>query len=59
MVLPEEGKLLRIFIGELDTHKGQPLYQWLVEEARRNGLAGLRKHPVFSLIYISSPSLQG
>jgi len=40
MVLPEEGKLLRIFIGELDTYQGQPLYQWLVEEARRNGLAG-------------------
>jgi len=40
MVLPEEGKLLRIFIGELDTHNGQPLYQWLIEEARRNGLAG-------------------
>jgi hypothetical protein len=40
MVLPDAGKLLRIFIGELDTHQGQPLYQWLVEEARRNGLAG-------------------
>ncbi len=40
MVLPDAGKLLRIFIGELDTHEGQPLYQWLVEEARRNGLAG-------------------
>jgi len=34
------GKLLRIFIGELDTHEGQPLHQWLVEEARRQGLAG-------------------
>ncbi len=34
------GKLLRIFIGELDTHDGQPMYQWLVEEARRQGLAG-------------------
>ena len=40
MTLPEEGKLLRIFIGELDTHDGQPLYQWLVEKARKNGLAG-------------------
>ena len=40
MTLPEEGKLLRIFIGELDTHDGKPLYQWLIEEARKNGLAG-------------------
>jgi PII-like signaling protein len=40
MTLPEEGKLLRIFIGELDTHEGKPLYQWLIEEARRQGLAG-------------------
>jgi len=34
------GKLLRIFVGELDTHAGQPLYQWLVEEARRQNMAG-------------------
>ena len=40
MTLPDEGKLLRIFIGELDKHDGQPLYEWLIEEARRNGLAG-------------------
>lgn len=40
MTLPEEGKLLRIFIGELDTHDGKPLYQWLIEEARKTGLAG-------------------
>ena len=35
-----EAKLLRIFVGELDTHAGKPLYQWLVEEAKRQGLAG-------------------
>lgn len=40
MTLPEQGKLLRIFIGELDTHEGKPLYEWLVEEARNHGLAG-------------------
>ena len=40
MALSEKGKLLRIFIGELDRHEGQPLYQWLVEEAHRQGLAG-------------------
>jgi hypothetical protein len=36
----QSGKLLRIFVGELDTYAGQPLYQWLIEEARRQGLAG-------------------
>lgn len=40
MTLPEEGKLLRIFVGELDTHEGKPLYQWLIEKARERGLAG-------------------
>lgn len=39
-MLPEEGKLLRIFVGEQEAHQGKPLYQWLVEEARNNGLAG-------------------
>lgn len=38
--LPEEGHLLRIFIGESDHHEGMPLYEWLVLEARRMGLAG-------------------
>jgi PII-like signaling protein len=40
MTLPEKGQLLRIFIGELDTRDGQPLYQWLVQKARETGLAG-------------------
>jgi PII-like signaling protein len=40
MMLPEVGKLLRIFIGELDSYQGKPLYQWLIEEARNHGLAG-------------------
>jgi hypothetical protein len=40
MKLPSEAELLRIFIGESDTHKGRPLYEILVEEARRRGLAG-------------------
>jgi len=40
MALSEKGKLLRIFIGESDRHEGEPLYQWLVEEAHRQGLAG-------------------
>lgn len=40
MVLPEEGYLLRIFIGESDKYQGQPLYEWLVLQAREQGLAG-------------------
>jgi len=40
MVLPEEGCLLRIFIGESDKHEGKLLYEWLVLKARELGLAG-------------------
>jgi PII-like signaling protein len=40
MVLPEEGSLLRIFFGESDRHSGRPLHEWIVQEARRQGLAG-------------------
>ncbi len=40
MVLPEEGHLLRIFIGESDRHDGIPLYEWIVRKAREHGLAG-------------------
>ena len=40
MTLPEEGYLLRIFIGENDKHAGRPLYEWLVVQARARGLAG-------------------
>ncbi len=40
MTLPREGTLLRIFIGESDRHEGAALYEWLVREARRRGLAG-------------------
>ena len=40
MVLPKEGSLLRIFIGESDKHEGVPLYEWIVRKAREQGLAG-------------------
>lgn len=40
MMLPEEGYLLRIFIGESDKYQGKPLYEWLVLKARESGLAG-------------------
>lgn len=40
MVLPRDGHLLRIFIGESDHYEGVPLYEWLVRKAREHGLAG-------------------
>ena len=40
MVLPEEGHLLRVFVGEADKFEGLPLYEWLVQAARKQGLAG-------------------
>jgi len=40
MKLPEEAELLRIFIGESDKHEGKPLYEAIVEEARRQCLGG-------------------
>ncbi|MBN1527287.1 MAG: DUF190 domain-containing protein [Candidatus Omnitrophica bacterium] len=40
MKLPEEGMLLRIFIGEADKHNGKPLYEQIVLKARELGLAG-------------------
>lgn len=40
MSLPEEGYLLRIFIGESDKKDGSLFYEWLVRKAREEGLAG-------------------
>jgi PII-like signaling protein len=40
MKLPSEAFLLRVFIGESDKAGGRPLYEIIVEEARKRGLAG-------------------
>jgi len=40
MNLPLESLLLRVFIGESDKVNGRPLYEIIVEEARKLGLAG-------------------
>jgi len=40
MNIPEDGYLLRIFIGESDRHHHQPLYEAIVLKARETGLAG-------------------
>lgn len=40
MKLEGQAKLLRIFVGENDRQDGRPLYEAIVDEARRRGLAG-------------------
>jgi len=40
MGIPKQGQLLRIFIGERNRYEGRPLYEWIVMEAKRKGLAG-------------------
>lgn len=40
MKLPEEGLLLRIFVGESDQHRGKPVYEQIVLKARELGMAG-------------------
>ncbi|HEY6260764.1 MAG TPA: DUF190 domain-containing protein [Nitrospiraceae bacterium] len=39
-MLPADGSLLRIFVGESDRYEQQPLYEWIVVQARTQGLAG-------------------
>lgn len=40
MKLPKQAERLRIFTGENYKHKGRPVYEMIVEEARRRGMAG-------------------
>jgi uncharacterized protein len=40
MTIPEDGYLLRVFVGESDKHEGKPLYEWIILKAREAGLAG-------------------
>ena len=39
-VFKEAGQLLRIFIGEANRHGRVPLYEWIVQQARSQGMAG-------------------
>jgi len=41
MQIPEDGYLLRIFVGESDKHGHHPLYEAIVLTARAQGLAGV------------------
>ena len=38
--LTEQGQLLRIFIGESDKKGQKPLYEWIIQQARRQKMAG-------------------
>ena len=40
MTIPEDGYLLRIFVGESDRYGHHPLYESIVLRAREQGLAG-------------------
>jgi len=40
MKIPQNGNLLRIFIGEQDRWEGKPLYEAIVVLARKEGMAG-------------------
>jgi PII-like signaling protein len=40
MKLPDEGKLLRIFVGETDAYQGKTLYEAIILKARELNLAG-------------------
>jgi uncharacterized protein len=40
MKIPEQGYLLRVFVGESDKHGHVPLYEAIVSKAREAGLAG-------------------
>ena len=40
MNLPDNGYLLRIYIGESDKYEGKHLYEWIVLRARQYGVAG-------------------
>jgi len=40
MKIPQNGNLLRVFIGEQDRWQGKPLYEAIVVLAREEGMAG-------------------
>jgi len=40
MKTPNDGYLLRVFVGESDRHGHHPLYEAIVLKAREDGLAG-------------------
>ena len=53
MKLPDEGHLLRIFIGKSDQHEGRTLYEAIAPHARTRGVAGMT---VLAAIWVLAPS---
>ena len=39
-MLSADGSRLRIYIGESDRYEKQPLYEWIITQAKAKGLAG-------------------
>ncbi len=39
-MLPEQGHLVRVYVGEADKYDGIPLYEWIVRQAKVGGLSG-------------------
>jgi len=39
-MLSADGSRLRMYIGESDRYEKQPLYEWIVTQAKAKGLAG-------------------
>ena len=39
-MLSADGSRLRMYIGESDRYENQPLYEWIITQAKANGLAG-------------------
>ena len=40
MQLPEQSELIRVFVGESDRSGGRPLWEIIIEAARKRGLSG-------------------
>lgn len=58
-MLPEEGRLLRIFVAESDKHEGAPLYEWIVRKAREHGLATVEKVQIRFYRSGAGPEVEG
>lgn len=40
MITPQDGCLLRVFIGESDKKDGMSLYEWIIRRAKQDNIAG-------------------
>ena len=40
MSIKDKATCLRIYIGDQARHEGVPLYEWIVREAKKRGMAG-------------------